>query len=410
MRITGRYGAAMSPLLYFFCFTFWAAFAFVPAHAERLALVFGNSNYLFAPKLKNPKNDAADVAAALTKLGFEVSHFEDADSNTMRAALTEFGHRAVGAEIGAVFFAGHGMEVGGENWLFPKDANLQRDTDAQLQAINLKTVVVQVSGARKLGLVIIDACRNNPFPNMERSIGTRALDRGYMPPNIPVGNVLVAFSAKDGTTAFDGIGRNSPFTAALLKNLETSNLEIQYLFRAVRDDVMKMTEQNRQPQQPYIYGSLSKEPVYLNNAAIPSPPEPGFEISDLKNREAEKKAKWEKWQVDMKGDFDRTDNFNGDPELKIIAWDRFLKAYAQKNPYTNDDEKIRATATARRAALKELLRIAHLPKPAPIASSKPKVPDNNARASIPAAVQSAPPAAAPGGSQYDKLREIWKND
>ena len=176
-----------------------------------------------------------------------------------------------------VFYAGHGMEVGGENWLVPINAELRSDADIESEAISLRSISLQVSKARQLGLVILDACRNNPFAaKMKRSISTRAVARGLAPTE-PTDNVLIAYAARDGTTADDGNGRNSPFTTALLRHIETPGLEISFLFRRVRDDVM--TETKRE-QQPFVYGSLSKEEIYLN---APSSATKGTENSGAKS-------------------------------------------------------------------------------------------------------------------------------
>jgi uncharacterized caspase-like protein len=238
-----------------------------PAAAERVALVIGNGLYRHVPALPNPPNDAGDVAQSLARLGFTVSKVENATYDAMRRALLDFGRRARGAEMAVVFFAGHGMEVGGENWLIPVDAELKTDADAEHEAVGLKSVMGTVDGAAKLGLVVLDACRNNPFTaKMQRSVRTRAVPRGLVQVE-PTGNVLVAYAAKDGTTAEDGRGRNSPFTQALLKHVETPGLEITFVFRNVRDDVMTAT---RRAQQPFVYGSLSREAIYLKTAPAPA--------------------------------------------------------------------------------------------------------------------------------------------
>jgi uncharacterized caspase-like protein len=232
-----------------------------PANAQtKVALVFGNGAYQNAPELPNPPHDAADVAAAFLRLGFSVRLVTDARYDTMRLALVEFNRKARDAEMAVVFFAGHGMEVGGENWLVPIDAELESDSDTEQEAISLRAIVLMASSASKLGLVVLDACRNNPFlAKMRRTIATRAISRGLGRIE-PTNNVLVAYAAKDGTTAADGDGRNSPFTTALLKYLEMPGLEINFLFRNVRDDVIAATGSE---QQPFIYGSLTKEAIYL---------------------------------------------------------------------------------------------------------------------------------------------------
>ena len=142
------------------------------------------------------------------------------------------------SEMAVVFFAGHGMEINGDNWLIPVDAELRTDLDAEQEAISLRAVTLMVSAASKLGLVVLDACRNNPFAaKIKRTNATRAVTRGLSRVE-PTNSVLVVYAAKDGTTAADGAGGNSPFTTAFLKYLETPGIEINFLFRNVRDDVI----------------------------------------------------------------------------------------------------------------------------------------------------------------------------
>ncbi len=235
---------------------------------ERIALVIGNGAYQRVPALPNPPRDSADIARALERLSFQVTRLDNANAAEMRKSLVEFGRKADGSDVALVFYAGHGMEVGGENWLIPVDAELQTDTDIESEAVSLRSVNLQVAKARQLGLIILDACRNNPFAGkMKRSLATRAVDRGLARTE-PTDNVLVAYAARDGTTASDGTGRNSPFTSALLRHIETPGLEISFLFRRVRDDVLAAT--NRE-QQPFVYGSLSKDEIYLKPSLAPAP-------------------------------------------------------------------------------------------------------------------------------------------
>ena len=241
----------------------------------RVALVIGNGAYEKVPELPNPTRDADDISRALQRLDFKVTQIKNATAQEMRKAILEFGRSAEGSEMAMVFYAGHGMEVSGENWLIPVGAELRSDADIENEAISLRSISLQVSKARKIGLVILDACRNNPFAaKMKRSIGTRAVARGLAPTE-PSENVLIAYAARDGTTASDGDGRNSPFTTALLHHIETPGLEISFLFRRVRDDVMTATKRE---QQPFVYGSLSKEEIYLKAAAatIQAPPAPAL--------------------------------------------------------------------------------------------------------------------------------------
>ena len=238
-------------------------FAAAPASADgkRVALVVGNSAYRNVPELPNPANDAGAVAAALNRLGFSVTLIANASFEEMRRGLITLGREAAGADMAVMYFAGHGMEISGENWLIPIDAELKKDIDAENEAISLRSVMLQVSNTTSLGLVVLDACRNNPFAaKMHRALALRAATAGGLGRIEPVGNVLVAYAARDGTTALDGDGRNSPFTTALLHNIETPGIEVTFMFRNVRDDVMEAT---RNEQQPFVYGSLSRRAIYL---------------------------------------------------------------------------------------------------------------------------------------------------
>jgi hypothetical protein len=227
----------------------------------RVALVIGNSAYRNVPVLLNPGNDATDVAASLGRLGFRVYRVDDGTYDDMRRALRDFAQMTPGAEIAVVYYSGHGMEIAGENWLIPTDAQLKTELTADQEAVALKSVMPIVGAASKLGLIIVDACRNNPFaPRIQRGLRTRAVTRGLTAVE-PAGSVLVAFAAKDGTTADDGDGRNSPFTSALLGNIEKPGLEINFLFRHVREAVLQSTGRR---QEPVVYGSLPSAEIYFN--------------------------------------------------------------------------------------------------------------------------------------------------
>ena len=202
---------------------------------RRVALVIGNSKYASVGPLANPRNDARAVAAALRRLGFaEVMEFHDLDQSRMGRALKDFGDRAVGAEWAVVFFAGHGIELNGTNYLIPIDAELKSDTHVGDETLSLDRVQAKVQAAGKFGLVILDACRSNPFLSRMARTGRagRSVGRGLADTE-PEGNMLVAYSAKHGTVAEDGVGKHSPFTQALLAHLEEPGLEINLLFRRI---------------------------------------------------------------------------------------------------------------------------------------------------------------------------------
>jgi uncharacterized caspase-like protein len=239
--------------------------------SNKVALVIGNSAYRNVAYLPNPINDAREIGNALGRLGFVVTRLNNASYDQMRRAFLDFGRSARGAEIALVFFAGHGMEVAGENWLIPVDAELKSDTDVEHETLGLKGVMLTVENASRLGLVILDACRNNPFSaRMKQATRTRSVPRGLAQVE-PNANVLVAYAARDGTVAADGEGRHSPFTMALLRHLETPGLEINFLFRNVRDDVMLATGRR---QQPYVYGSLSRDAIFLKPGGPAATPPP----------------------------------------------------------------------------------------------------------------------------------------
>jgi len=234
-----------------------------PAFAEkRVALVLGNSAYQNVAKLPNPVNDGAVIAATLKDAGFDVvDSRHDLPAAETRRALRDFADRARDADIALVYYAGHGIEVDGANYLIPVDAKLERDTDVYDEAFSLDRVLLAIEPAKKLRLVILDACRDNPFSkNMKRTVASRAIGQGLAKVEPTSPNMLIAYSAKAGSTAADGDGKNSPFTIALSKHLTTPGLDVRRAFGFVRDDVLKTTS-NR--QEPFVYGSLGGEDVPL---------------------------------------------------------------------------------------------------------------------------------------------------
>lgn len=206
----------------------WALAAGPAQAAQRVALVIGNGAYQHAGVLPNPRNDAADVEAALKAAQFRVTRIDDAGKARMESALAGFAGAAAGSEMAVLFYAGHGMELGGVNYLIPVDARLESEVTAPLQAIKLPDVM-DIVGTSRLGVVFLDACRDNPLVGrMARRNGTRSASRGLARVE-PQGNLQVVFAARDGTPAQDGGGRNSPFTAALLEGLRTPGVELREL-------------------------------------------------------------------------------------------------------------------------------------------------------------------------------------
>ena len=232
--------------------------------AGRVALVVGNSTYAHIGRLPNPENDAADIAAALGRLGFEVTTTLDAGRMELTQVLRAFTRRSAGADVSLVFYAGHGIEMDGVNYVVPVDARLERDVDVRYETVTLDDLLVSTAGA-SLRLVVLDACRNNPLArSMQRTAATRTVSGGSfgdLNEELLGDETLVAYAAAAGTTAADGRGRNSPYTAALLTHLEKP-LELSALFRRVRAQVLEATDGE---QRPHEYASLVRE-HYLSGA------------------------------------------------------------------------------------------------------------------------------------------------
>src|SRR5258705_5440586 len=239
----------------------------VSAFAEkRVALVIGNSAYKNVTRLQNPANDAAAVVTMFERAGFDsVDAKLDLSVVDMRRALREFGNKTRDADVAVIYYAGHGIELDGTNYLIPVDATLETDTDVLDETFALDRVLFAVEPAKQLRLVILDACRDNPFAKkMKRTVGSRAIGRGLarVEPSSP--NTMIAFAAKAGSTASDGDSKNRPCATALADQLTKPGLDLRNAFGFVRDDVLKATNNS---QDPFIYGSLGGNDVAL----VPAP-------------------------------------------------------------------------------------------------------------------------------------------
>lgn len=232
------------------------------AEIRRVALIVGNGAYRNVQALDNPPRDAKLIAATLRSLGFQtVTLAPDLGRDQFFTALRDFSREAEKADWAVVYYAGHGMEIGGVNYLIPTDARLAADRDAETQAVALEQVIAAVSGARKLRLVMLDACRDNPFEKtMQHSIALKLVSKGLS--NIePEAGFMVVYAAKHGETALDGEAQNSPFATAVAREIKVPKIEVRRLFDIVRDEVWTAT--NHQ-QQPFTYGSLpGREDFYF---------------------------------------------------------------------------------------------------------------------------------------------------
>jgi len=229
---------------------------------KRVALVFGISNYRNVPQLANPDNDAVAMSDVFKQVGFDVVELRrDLGVYEMRRAVREFAVIAADADVAVVYYAGHGIEVNGVNYLIPADAKLLSDFDVEDEAVSLDRILQAINPAKRLRLVILDACRDNPFAEtMKRSVGTRSVGRGLAKIEPTTADTLIAFAAKAGAVANDGDGAHSPFSTALLKHIATPGLDLRLALGRVRDEVLKST---RRRQEPFVYGSLGGETVAL---------------------------------------------------------------------------------------------------------------------------------------------------
>jgi uncharacterized caspase-like protein len=235
---------------------------------RRVAVVIGNAAYKSVPPLSNPHNDAEAIAKSLRNIGFEtVTLANDATREKLIDALRTFANEAENSDWAMVYYAGHGIEVGGVNYLVPVDAKMAVDRDIEYEAVPLSQVLRATDAAKKIKLVMLDACRDNPFAPRKTAapeavvrastagapIGSRSTHgRGLAEVKV-TGATLVVFAAKDGQVALDGDGGNSPFAVAVVQRIATPGVEINKVFRLVRDDVMEATAGR---QEPYTYGSL----------------------------------------------------------------------------------------------------------------------------------------------------------
>jgi hypothetical protein len=227
---------------------------------KRIALVVGNSGYQTGSKLQNPENDARAISQKLTGLGFDVIERIDASQGELRAAVAQFGSsvQSQDLEVALFYYAGHGMQIGGKNYLLPVDISPQTETELKVLAVSADDILDQMAVAdensQRTNIMILDACRDNPLSrSWTRSSGSKGLAGMSAPPG-----TLITFSTKPGFTALDGEGKNSPYTSELLKALDVPGLRLEDIFRTVRIRVMELT--NRQ-QIPMENSLLTREVV-----------------------------------------------------------------------------------------------------------------------------------------------------
>ena len=270
--------------------------------SDRVALVVGMSDYSSIITLKNAGNDAAGISETLADIGFGVTTLLDVSGDDLRREIDAFTIEAETADLALVYFAGHGVEVEGKNFLIPVDADIMSNQDIERQAVSLDDFLAAVDRARKMRIVILDSCRDDPFGDRladvtSDTVGagtdqTRSAGRAGLAKPSPDRGTLVAFAARDGEKAFDGNGKHSPFAMALMENLSRPGLEISLMFRQVRDQVLAETSNL---QEPHTYGSLPGVPFYLAGASDDesrvSAADPRIAWADIRPEQEEKLAR-----------------------------------------------------------------------------------------------------------------------
>ena len=254
----------------------------VIASDSRFALVIGNSEYQYASPLKNPKNDSSDIAATLDALYFETMLLQNATKQQIETEVEKFLEKLKQEDgVGLFYYAGHGVQLQGDNYLVPVETQAGTDQQIKNQSFNIANLL---SGMRKLktatNIIILDACRDNPFKNIAKA-GSRSaspinsrglknknipkLDTGLSKLNAPP-NTLIAFATAPGRVAQDGYGRNSPYTNQLIKSMQRSGLSVAQVFRQVRASVVSKTKGE---QVPWESSSLIEDFYFKPRASIP---------------------------------------------------------------------------------------------------------------------------------------------
>jgi uncharacterized caspase-like protein len=364
------------------CLALWLAAGADALADKRVALVIGNSAYQNVSALANSVNDAAAIGQLLKISGFDVVVVRsDLGVNELRRVVRNFSEMVRGADVAVIFYAGHGIEVDGINYLIPVDARLDRDVDVDDETLSLDRLLKIVEPAKRLKLIILDACRDNPFArSMKRVTSDRAIGRGLARVEPETTDTLIAFAAKAGSTASDGGPGNSPFTAALLRHITQPGLDLRIAFGRIRDEVLTSTGYR---QEPFVYGSLGGSVVSL----VPEPK--GTEAQSPPAAAA---------NADVRADYEIAERVG-----TIEAWDYFLAVHGT-GYYANQ-------ARAQRAKLARAVA-----QPSPAMEASPGTPPQrfpvNPLQSSPGTIVALPPEQqqpAPGLIRQEPLTVTPEN-
>jgi len=327
----------------------------------RTALVIGNARYTTAP-LRNPVNDARAISSTLKELGFQVTLLEDARQKKMKRAIDKFGRTIRDGGVGLFYFSGHGMQVDGRNYLIPVDAEVDAEADVEYEAVEAGRVLAKMKTANNgMNLVILDACRNNPFARSFRSAS-----KGLATLNAPSGT-FIAYATSPGSVASDGKGDNGLYTGELIKHMKTPGLKVEEVFKRVRANVQKKSKNKQVPwdassltgdfffNEGKISFSVTSQTEFINE----EPSSEEFSLTDLDriaNEEESLRKKWLQKQKKMNEAVQQLliyEKRNISPNLKFTAWKRFLIVFSKDNPFSFEDDQHRTMALNQKAKWKD---------------------------------------------------------
>jgi len=306
------------------------------SNIAKMALIIGNSNYKSSP-LRNPVNDATAIADILRSCEFEVKTGFNLSQSEMKRAINVFGDTLAPGSVVLFYYSGHGMQVNGTNYLIPIGANIFSEDDVDIESVNMNRVLAKMSSVeRTTNILILDACRDNPF-----SKGFRTKQNGLAQMNAPTGTII-SYSTAPGSIASDGTGKYGLFTEELVNHILLPDMKIEDVFKKVR---VKVAQRSNNKQIPWESSSLMGDFYFSKKINMPSSIR--FSLDDLSKEadETEKlKLRWIEYNNDMKASFQSLLKFierDVSKGKKIEALSRFLNSYNQNNPYTQDDDKIR---------------------------------------------------------------------
>jgi len=320
---------------------------------RRVALLIANANYAVGP-LRNPPSDVRVMDEALRAVGFQTRLLLDLNQNQMKRAVRDFGALAQGADVAFLYYSGHGTQSQGENYLIPLQATIEKEADYEVEAVSANSVMRQIAAAQpRAAVVVLDACRDNPMAAV-----TRSASKGLGRMDVPTGTLVAFATAPNDTAADTGL-----YAQVLATQLRRPGVELLDVFRATTTEVRKATGGRQVPRvsevsiedRIYLAGLSSAVVASVVPEALPLTQRPaatgGVSLEDLQ-REDTARREWAQWQAAMKADFDKITAFTGGPDLQLKAWERFLAAWPQDNPYTRADDELRRLATEATARLR----------------------------------------------------------